>query len=97
MRTKSAWVEFRYRTYARTGYDNCGWFFARGRAMPTHRYHIGQIVFLEPSRGLNISGGVYIITKKLPERDGEPEYRVKSGNEDYERVVSESQMRLAGD
>ncbi len=65
--------------------------------MPTHRYHIGQIVFLEPSRRLNIPGGVCIITTKLPERDGEPVYRVKTGNEDYERVVSESQMRLTGD
>ena len=65
--------------------------------MPTHRFQIHQIVFLEPSRGQNIPGGVCIITKKLPERDGEPAYRVKSGNDDYERVVSESQMRLAGD
>jgi len=67
--------------------------------MPTHRFHIGQIVFLKPSRDRNIPGGAYayIITKKLPERDGEPEYRVKSVNEPHERVVSESQMRLAGD
>jgi hypothetical protein len=45
--------------------------------MPTHRYHIGQIVFLEPFRGLNIPGGACIVTKQLPERDGEPEHRVK--------------------
>ena len=48
-------------------------------------------------RRLNIPGGVCIITTKLPERDGEPVYRVKTGNEDYERVVSESQMKLTGD
>ncbi len=67
--------------------------------MPTHRFRIGQIVFLEPSRDRNIPGSAYayIITKELPERDGEPEYRVKSINESHERVVSESQMRLAGD
>jgi len=65
--------------------------------MPTHRFHIGQTVFLEPSLDRNISGGAYIITKNLPERDGEPEYRVKSVNEPHERVVCESQVRLAGD
>jgi hypothetical protein len=94
---KSAWVEFPYLTYPRTVYDTCGWFLARRRAMPTHRFHIGQIVFLTPSLDQNISGGAYIITKKLPERDGEPEYRVKSVNEPYERVVRESQVRLAGE
>ena len=65
--------------------------------MPTHRFQIGQIVFLKPSFDLSIQGGSYIITKKLPERDGEPEYRVKSVNEPYERVVSESLVRLAGE
>ena len=65
--------------------------------MPTHRFRIGQVVFLTPSRERNIPGGAYIITKKLPERDVEPEYRIKSVNEPYERVVSESQVRLAGD
>ena len=67
--------------------------------MPTYRFHIGQVVFLKPSRDLNIPGGAYayVITKKLPVRDGEPEYRVKSVNEPHERVVRESQVRLAGD
>jgi hypothetical protein len=46
--------------------------------MPTYKFKIGQIVFLYPSVGQNIPGGSYIVTKKLPERDGEPEYRVKS-------------------
>ncbi len=62
--------------------------------MQTRRFHIGQIVFLKPSRDLNIPRGSYIISQKLPERDGEPEYRVKSANEPYERVVRESQLRL---
>ena len=53
--------------------------------------------FLNPPVTVTSPGGAYIITKKLPERDGEPEYRVKSVNEPYERVVSESQVRLAGD
>ena len=66
--------------------------------MPTHRFHIGQTVFLTPSLKQNISGGAYVITKKLPKRDGEPpEYRVKGVNEPYERVVSESQVSLPGE
>jgi hypothetical protein len=32
------------------------------------------------------------ITKRLPERDGEFEYRIKSINEPHERVVRESQL-----
>jgi hypothetical protein len=54
--------------------------------MPTHEFQIGQTVFLSPSISRNVPGGAYIITKKLPERDGEFGYRVKSVNEPYERV-----------
>jgi len=32
------------------------------------------------------------VTKKLPERHGEFEYRVKSAHEAYERVVRESEL-----
>ncbi len=53
------------------------------------RFQIGQTVFVHLSLGLNIPGGAYVITKKLPERDGEFEYRVKSVKEPHERVVPE--------
>ncbi len=62
-------------------------------AMLDHRFHVGQTVFVDRSPTQNISGGAYIVTKKLPERDGEFEYRVKSMNEPHERVVRESQLR----
>lgn len=58
--------------------------------MPEHKFKIGQTVFLE--RSLHLPGGAYVITKKLPERDGEFEYRIKSVNEPHERVVRESQL-----
>jgi hypothetical protein len=61
--------------------------------MPTYKFQIGQTVFLAPARSQNISGGAYIITKKLPENNGEFEYRVKSVNEPHERVVRESELR----
>jgi hypothetical protein len=34
-----------------------------------------------------VRGGAYIVTKKLPERDGPFDYQVKSANEPHERVV----------
>ena len=52
---------------------------------------IGQTVFLE--RSLAAPGGACVITRRLPERDGEFEYRVKSANEPHERVVGESQLK----
>jgi hypothetical protein len=50
-----------------------------------------------PTRSLssfsqNIPGGTYIVTKKLAEPNGEFEYRVKSVNERFERVVSQSEL-----
>lgn len=61
--------------------------------MPTHMFQVGQTVFLDSSLSQNIPGGAYVVTKKLPERGGEFEYRVKSANERHERVVRESQLR----
>ena len=62
-------------------------------AMLDHKFNVGQTVFLTPSLGLNIPGGGYTVTKKLPERDGEFEYRVRNINEPHQRVVRESQLR----
>jgi hypothetical protein len=43
-----------------------------------HKFDIGQTVFLVPVPGLKIAGGAYIITRRLPERDGQFVYQVKS-------------------
>jgi len=50
--------------------------------MPDHKFHVGETVFLtlEP----NAPRGAYSITKKLPERDGEFEYQVRSSYEEHE-------------
>jgi hypothetical protein len=60
--------------------------------MSTHKFHIGQTVFLVPVPSLKIAGGAYIVTKKLPERDGEFVYQVKNATEPHERVVGESEL-----
>jgi hypothetical protein len=62
--------------------------------MATHKFRVGQIVFVEAARRLNFPGGAHIITRQMPERDGEFEYCVKSINEPHERVARESQMRI---
>ena len=58
--------------------------------MPSHKFRVGQTVFVDPSISQNIPGGAYVVTGKLPERDGEFQYRVKSINEPHERAVGES-------
>ena len=59
-----------------------------------HKFNIGQTVYLERylERPLGVSGGAYVITKRLPEHDGEFEYQIKSVKEPHERVARESQL-----
>jgi len=52
-------------------------------------------VFLLLSFVRDMPGGAYIVTRKLPERDGEHEYRVKHADEPHERVVRESELNDA--
>ncbi len=60
--------------------------------MHAHKFHIGETVQLLPPISLRASGGVYVVTKKLPESAGEYEYRIKSINEPHERLVRESEL-----
>jgi len=60
--------------------------------MPTHKFQIGQTVFLVAVPSLKIAGGACVVKRKLPERDGEFEYRVKRANEPHERVARESEL-----
>ena len=61
--------------------------------MSIHKFHIGQVVQLKPDITRNISGGSYEITRQLPERNGEFEYRIRSINEPHERVARESELQ----
>jgi len=61
--------------------------------MPTHKFHVGQLVRLAPALSRNVPGGSYEIVKRLPERGGEFEYQVKSMDEPHQRVVRESELR----
>ena len=61
--------------------------------MPSHKFHVRQLVQLNLSISRNVPRGSYEITKKLPEREGEFEYRIKSMSEPHEHVARESELR----
>ena len=52
---------------------------------PTIAVHNGRVV--------KRTGNPFVVIKRMPERDGQFEYRVRSSYEPYERVVRESQLR----
>ena len=58
--------------------------------MPTRKFKIGQTVFINPFFHRNVPGGAYIVVQKMPEHDGEFQYRVRSTSERHGRVVSEN-------
>jgi hypothetical protein len=61
-----------------------------------HLYHAGQRVRF--SRGFpyrNAVDGDYEVLCQLPSRDGECQYRIKSGREPYERIVKEGEIDRA--
>ena len=63
--------------------------------MATHKFKLGRSVFLQPtSFNRDAARGAFEVTKQLPERDGQPEYRIKSASEPHERVVKESDLSL---
>jgi hypothetical protein len=62
--------------------------------MSSHKFKIGDIVTVWPSISRNVPGGIYEVVKQLP-GSGEPEYRIKSANEAYQRVARESELSEA--
>jgi hypothetical protein len=55
-----------------------------------HKFKIGARLF--PTR-LNVREEAYVVIKRLPMRDGEFEYQIKSLTERDERIVRESELR----
>ena len=51
------------------------------------KFKVGDAVILKQPARQNIPGGVCVVTKVLPDRNGEREYRVKSPEEEHERVA----------
>jgi hypothetical protein len=59
--------------------------------MPSHKFNIGDTVLFNPRGRRNAPWGVYEVIKVLP-GSSEPEYRIKSANEEHERVARESEL-----
>jgi hypothetical protein len=57
-----------------------------------HKFHLGQTVAYNRQKGIWAARGAYLVTAKLPERDGEFEYRIRSALEEHERLVRESEL-----
>jgi hypothetical protein len=58
-----------------------------------HKFKIGARLFPARSVGSNVPDGAYVVVKRLPMREGEFEYQIKSITEPDHRVVPESQLR----
>jgi hypothetical protein len=60
-----------------------------------HKFHVGESVILRPAISRNVPGGVYEVTKQLPHDRREFGYRIKSANEEHERVAREGELTKA--
>ena len=64
--------------------------------MATHKFKLGQTVFLQPTVLNRLAvRRAYEVTKQLPvQKDGQFEYRIRSSSEPFERVAKESDLSL---
>lgn len=58
-----------------------------------HRYSVGERVNLIRSPA-NAGRGTYRVVALMPERDGEPQYRIRSEGPGPERVVVQTDLQL---
>jgi hypothetical protein len=60
-----------------------------------HKFHVGESVILRPTISRSVPYGVYEVTKQLPHDGRDFEYRIKSANEEHERVAREGELTKA--
>jgi hypothetical protein len=67
--------------------------------LPSHRYAVGQTVYLTPDRFDRSSArrGRFLVTGLLPESQGDHQYRIKSAQDAHERVARESELQKMTD
>ena len=61
----------------------------------SHRFKVGQTVFYTSAVGSGPGGGVFTIMQRLPPEGGDNQYRIKSADEPFDRVVKESELETA--
>jgi len=65
----------------------------KGPLLAEHKFRTGEKVTLAANvTKRSAAGGGYVVTKQLPERHGEFEYRIKNISEPHERVARESEL-----
>jgi len=65
------------------------------KAAPSHRYAVGDRVKLNGHRGsLQRADGAYEVLARLPHEGGPLQYRVRSDEERYERIVIEEDLEV---
>ena len=64
--------------------------------LAAHLYLVGQTVTLDPGGGfVSKTGDMFIVRAQLPPLGDVLQYRIKSDDEPYERVVAETQLTRA--
>jgi hypothetical protein len=61
--------------------------------MPQHKFKIGGRLFLVRSIDPKMPQGAYLVIKRLPKRDDEFDYQIKSVNGHHAGTMRESQLR----
>jgi hypothetical protein len=65
----------------------------KGPLLAEHKFRTGEKVRLAANvTNRSAAGGGYVVTRQLPERNGEFEYRIKNISEPHERVARESEL-----
>ena len=64
---------------------------------PVHKFKIGQIVDLIPATFRAAATGPYEVVQLVPIGSLDPQYRIKSQSEVFERVVSETDLILSAE
>jgi hypothetical protein len=57
-----------------------------------HKFYLGQAVAYNPPSGSFVPSGKWIVTAKLPERNGECYYRIRHSVEQHERIAREGEL-----
>jgi hypothetical protein len=60
--------------------------------MRPHKFHAGQVLNLPGGAARMVPSGRYEIVRNLPERDAQPQYRVKALLDGTEWVLKESDL-----
>jgi hypothetical protein len=62
-----------------------------------HKFYLGQMVAYHPNKGTWAARGAYVVTAKLPERDGEFQYHIRHPGEQHERTAREGELSAIDD